>query len=451
MKWVLTVKNFGKIKEAVIHDSSLRFIVGDNNSGKSYLMTLLWGMGKVSIYFYKDWLNLNLIEPHIDLSSWLNEEQYNQVYGGGKIECSFLDYEAVINRFIKIYLNTYKNDFAASLFNFKEIKINNLSMQFNFDKNDKFLIYYEKETDCLVFKVNSREQKFNRTSYNDISIKLKKIFFLEVIISTLLESIFVGNNLMKMVYLPAARTGFMLTKDIINRAGRENTFGHEKKHYEPFTAPIMDFLDIMETIQYDIKLDNEYEKICDLIENKMLQGKLFINDIFNKTINFIPDTTGELLPLRTTSAVVTEISPLYLLLKNKQVFFKTKSIYYEEPEMCLHPQLQQIMARVLIGLVNANVNLTVTTHSDIIIQHINNMIRLNNNGKRDELMQKHGYESWDLLKSSDISMYQFKKNDDGTTTLEELKCGKYGFAVPTFNDALDKILEEVYDLQGDEE
>jgi hypothetical protein len=47
-------------------------------------------------------------------------------------------------------------------------------------------------------------------------------------------------------------------------------------------------------------------------------------------------------------------------------------------------------------------------------------------------------------------MYQFKENEDGTTTLEELKRGEYGFIVPTFNDALDNILEEVYTIQEDE-
>lgn len=43
-RWTLHVKNFGKVKEADIEISPLMLFVGDNNSGKSYLMSLLWGI-----------------------------------------------------------------------------------------------------------------------------------------------------------------------------------------------------------------------------------------------------------------------------------------------------------------------------------------------------------------------------------------------------------------------
>ncbi|MGN0357426.1 MAG: AAA family ATPase [Blautia sp.] len=40
-KWTLHVENFAKIKMADVQISSLISFVGDNNSGKSYLMSLL--------------------------------------------------------------------------------------------------------------------------------------------------------------------------------------------------------------------------------------------------------------------------------------------------------------------------------------------------------------------------------------------------------------------------
>ena len=45
--------------------------------------------------------------------------------------------------------------------------------------------------------------------------------------------------------------------------------------------------------------------------------------------------------------------------------------------MCLHPQLQYQMARLIIRMVNSGINIVASTHSDIIIQHINNMCQLN--------------------------------------------------------------------------
>ena len=43
-KWTLKVENFAKITKAEIELSSFMCFVGDNNSGKSYLMSLLWGI-----------------------------------------------------------------------------------------------------------------------------------------------------------------------------------------------------------------------------------------------------------------------------------------------------------------------------------------------------------------------------------------------------------------------
>jgi len=410
MKWTLKVKNFGKIKEAEIHDSSLRFIVGDNNSGKSYLMTLLWGMKEIAD-------SANFFKPGFDLfASLINKIQYSQSLNNGEYEFRFCDYADIINRDVNLFLKNIKDEFVSRLFNFINIKIEELSINFNFDEEDKFIIRAEKD-------------KFYGMYVNSI-------------ISMLFD--------MTSIYLPAARTGFMLTKGIINKAGRRVAFGNEKNQYEPFIMPILEFLDIMESVKSDIKSDNQYEKICSLIEKEMLQGILFVSDTLNNEVIYVPDLTRDRLPLRAVSAVVTEMSPLYLLLKNKSDFFNFDFICYEEPEMCLHPQLQQMMARILIRLANAGVNITATTHSDIIIQHVNNMIKLGNNSNRDELMSKYGYEKEDLIKDLDIAMYQFVENGDGTTSLEELKRGKYGFAVPTFNDALDKILEEVYDFQEGE-
>lgn len=42
--WTLHVEKFAKIKSADIRLSPLICFVGDNNSGKSYMMSLLWGI-----------------------------------------------------------------------------------------------------------------------------------------------------------------------------------------------------------------------------------------------------------------------------------------------------------------------------------------------------------------------------------------------------------------------
>ncbi|MDE6052375.1 MAG: ATP-binding protein, partial [Lachnospiraceae bacterium] len=42
--WTMHVEKFGKIESADIEVAPMTLFVGDNNSGKSYIMTLIYGL-----------------------------------------------------------------------------------------------------------------------------------------------------------------------------------------------------------------------------------------------------------------------------------------------------------------------------------------------------------------------------------------------------------------------
>ena len=44
MSYKLIVENYGKIEKAELEVAPLTLFVGDNNSGKSYLLSLLWAL-----------------------------------------------------------------------------------------------------------------------------------------------------------------------------------------------------------------------------------------------------------------------------------------------------------------------------------------------------------------------------------------------------------------------
>lgn len=254
------------------------------------------------------------------------------------------------------------------------------------------------------------------------------------------------NGINENIYLPAARTGFMLTKDVINKAGRNAAFniGVQQEEMIPFIRPINQFLDVMNDLSFDSKGDRGAAAIAEYLENYMAEGTVEMSTLPNKEVLYVPAGQEKGIPLRIVSAVVTEISPLILILKHKK---RVKGLFYEEPEMCLHPQLQQKIARVICQLASAGVKMTLTTHSDIILQHINNMIRLSERQDAERICSELGYDSGDLLKAEEVKVYQLKSNAGEGTKVEELPCGKNGFAVPTFNDALDRIMEEAYVIQ----
>ena len=48
----------------------------------------------------------------------------------------------------------------------------------------------------------------------------------------------------------------------------------------------------------------------------------------------------------------------------------------------------------------------------------------------------------------DVRVYQFETKMKERTEVKELLCSEDGFVVPTFNNALDLIMDEAYEIQG---
>ena len=97
------------------------------------------------------------------------------------------------------------------------------------------------------------------------------------------------------------------------------------------------------------------------------------------------------------------------------------------------------MARVLVRLANYEIPVFVTTHSDLIIQHINNMIKLSVIPDRDSIAEKLGYEKCDWIERDKVHVYQFNVDDNQKTTVTKLSCGEYGFEAMTFYDTMEQL------------
>ena len=119
---------------------------------------------------------------------------------------------------------------------------------------------------------------------------------------------------------------------------------------------------------------------------------------------------------------------------------KDNIIYWNLPEYNTHPYNHLLIAKDLIRL-SKNQRIIFTTNSDYIMQHINNMIKLNNNKDKIKLMEEFNYIEKDLLNENEINIYEC---DNG---LQKLKCSKYGFKIKSFNDIIDKLSQEIFAFQ----
>ena len=436
MSFNLHVEDFGKIKKADIEVKPLTLFVGDNNSGKSYLLSLIWGLRNsdcINMIFQhsKEYLKLPLSVKIESLISDIFDKKNEDTISSSEFIVTSAEFVAFFNEVLKLE----KKYFINIIFNSEKIKIGKLSLsicnqreiKFKLLKNASGNLSVEYDYGSIFFSEN-----FNFNNYKDVAVR-------EILLSIVRCYL---NNSKNNIYLPAARTGFVLSKNILNQYGRSIAFTMyqdkmkaDKSSY--FTKPIVDFLDKLEANAVG---GTKYKNIIDFIEREMSNGKIeYINEN-SKEISYIPNGMNEKFPLMITSALVTELTPLILLLKN-HLFINT--ICYEEPEMCLHPKYQAIMARVLIQLVNKKIDIIATTHSDIILQHINNMCILAglDKEKREKIFAKYGLYKTDLIKFDNVNVYQMRV-DNNQTVVAQIIPEKYGFDVHTFTDALENILTQ---------
>ena len=452
--WKLIVDDYGKIGHAEIETAPLTLFVGDNNSGKSYLLSLLWGIRSIGVRNLLGEEDGPKTEESVFLINWMRR-QIETALKEGSLEIPINDVSEELSVVLNDRLEKYKNKLARWIFNSNKVKIGQLRIELkNLRETGLFLevrdLHNSKDTvrKILMMEKRSREGIPERTvgfvlsSVEDIDDDACWKCVL-LIYSLLLGMEMIGDHYNENVFLPAARTGFMLTKDVINRVERENTFNlyQEKEEITPFTRPINQFLTVMGELSPEEESEKRYRDIEAMIEKEMTDGAMEIGSMPGREIQYIPFGEKEGMPLRIVSAVVTELSPLMLILQHKKYI---RCLFYEEPEMCLHPQLQQKMGKVLVQIANTGAGI-VTTHSDIILQHVNNMIKLNAHSGREEICEKMGYGSKDLLSPDQVKVYQLTTGKK--TKVRELACGRNGFEVPTFNDALDKIMDEAYEIQ----
>lgn len=447
MEHRLIIEKFGKIERAVIQAAPFTLFVGDNNSGKSYLLSLLWG-----IYSEDEWSVLFEDLEEQKLYREICERISSLVLG--LEEGPNQEIRISSEKLLKVLNNTLdrnKDRFVSGIFNAKQVSIQKLSVEIpeKFDLSIK--IWQEKNRINVSYHAGKSRLSFPKTMMED-EIEFASAIICKNILLWLLKGESRHHDKSNVVYFPAARTGFMLAKNIINKVGRQKTFdvseiyGRKEEEMEPFTKPIIRFLDALEELSLEHK--TQYGQIVTWIEENMTHGVVQYNKETGNEIRYVPEGSRVSLPLRTSSAVITELTPLLLLLKYKQ---RLRVICYEEPEMCLHPQLQQEMGRLLIRLVNSGISMIATTHSDIIIQHINNMCRMYEMDVPEKLMENLGIDKEDVISIQDVAVYQL--TDRGThSVVDRIPPTDGEFKVETFTNALMKILaqtSEVQDFEGE--
>ena len=465
MEIYINVKNFGKIKEARVNIGNFTVFVGNNNSGKTQLMELIYAIIKSASERFPR-VTLPQIE-HIDgyhvgkeqieeLNLWINDYLKKNI--ANIIETTFnaqipieearVEFEEIENVSYDIYFFTEK---TIGYLSEKNLLDQSALTDFFVDPG---MGYKAVISEAGIKGIRESERRVQFSKRVPISIARN------VELGEILTEIIGGNHFRNSIvlFLPASRMGLMLLYKTFfadaradEKKGEEIKINENVQHSGSITQPVEDFLTFLLKHNYTPKTAAKNDLLIQFIFDHLVDGS--INEHGDVT-TYTPKDQEKEIPIYIASSMVNEVVPIVKALTDSS---DIDYIFYDEVETSLHPLKQVEMVKLLNRLNNKGIRLIISTHSDTMTTKINNL-QLLSRGEIDFEMAKKvlakkriSLEKEDLLNSSKMHVYQFINQGDGTSIVEELPfrkvpCTGYDFSL--FNDSTMNLFEEAKVAMG---
>lgn len=437
-RWTLNVRGFGKLGNAQLRLAPFMLLVGENNTGKSYLMTLLWGVFAQSrIIFpktvpssneYKRCLELFLAQP----------EQIT------------VELQQALIEWLNAILARQKNRLVRSVLSFDKAEIAHLSIS-DYQRAKPFALRW---TDKNIerrgpfsrsYLILSHGMEYRDGDLKNSNEKQQYDFIRTVCWQYVFGDLSQLSKGFKPLYFPAARSGFMLSySSLITNVMK--AWGGQPIETR-FSQPVIEFLKNLATTE-QAPADKPFDSILRFFQQKLLSGEVTQQSVAGlNQYQYLAKNSKQALPYHVVSSLVGELSPILILLRARLDF---NALIIEEPEAHLHPKLQRLFVQVIARLVNMGIPVWCTTHSDTVFQQVNNLIKLSTHPNQYELMEEFDYSNEDILHLSTIEAYECVTAPDGTTQVQSLKSSIDGYAVPSFNNELLALSKETIAFMQDD-
>ncbi len=130
-----------------------------------------------------------------------------------------------------------------------------------------------------------------------------------------------------------------------------------------------------------------YIELAEILEKQILAGDVYLSTPEpdpRREVLFQP-TQDVNLEIPIVSSMVKELSPLVLYLRH--LARQGELLIIDEPEMNLHPAAQVQIIEFLAMLVNAGLNVLITTHSTYVVDHLTNLMDAYKHKNQDEIVE----------------------------------------------------------------
>lgn len=242
-------------------------------------------------------------------------------------------------------------------------------------------------------------------------------------------------------FLPAPRTGFMLAYPALVGAA-VHELGPRGRRDVKLTRPMASFVQSLAR-QRSPEVESPYKEIADFLVRESSVDVAPVIDESSAIARYqFKLEDGRELPVHLGSSLATEVAPILLTLRAGTAI---ELLVLEEPESHMHPRMQRVLARVVCRLVRAGVRVVLTSHSENFCQQLSNLVKLGSLGKeqRAAIGSRFGYTPQEYLLATEVAAYELCRGADGRTRTQPLDVGQFGIATPSFNSALLDFANEV--------
>lgn len=426
MVFHIIVENFGKVEYADIALTNLVVLVGNNNSGKTMIMQLIYGIRN-------ELMNMSVPTEGVEQSS-LGEQTL--------IRCGrkwFTEVEAYVNR----YLADNKMQIMQKIFGVP-VDVGTIKISL---ENDNSLYYVCSASETVSDNVENPQNMIEldilrydgteepREYTKSIDVKEYREDEIREIVQSVWTIMLSGNEALnaKQLFLPASRAGLQMLY-------RYYFAGDTKGN---LVLPVRDFLKFLQLYAQDAQLDDARRTLVEFGEEFLLKGRIIQK---GEETFFTEGQNGRIVPLYVASSMIHELTPFIKALNSTQ---QIGWLFCDEVENSLHPLLQREMARWVIRMVNEGMNVVISSHSDTMASRLNNLLMLTFLGNEKvsySMLKELELTQADMLKQGiRVSVYEFHTGKQGRTAVEKLDFIDYplmGYDFKLFGKNLDKLYDE---------
>jgi predicted ATPase len=393
------VKDFGPIKEADIHLGKVTVLMGPDNTGKSYFTVLM----PVLEELVRDWR------------------------------------------------------YAQALMAPPKYTLEDFELQLNIMLYDILHIFYSVEPEELIRRgAEKAEIEFELRSKEGQAVELEVQIDKSGVNTKLhgFDELFESSKapaIEPVVYIPAERAGIMRAlKQFLRLSLATSLLSaplHKRKVQlvsERIRLPGTDilFLEQLLGVEKFTKKERERAFTAPALEllDEVLRGRIEMYE--DLSIRYYPIGAGKPVDLINASAMVSELSAIYILSGTlKEGWW----LVVEEPEAHVHPRGQMGLARFMAMLARLGVNVMATTHSDLIALKLAQMVGLT--GLSPEERERLGYRGDEYLTKEELALYSFEPTEDGSIVrkIEVSETGEVS-ELPTYSNVLEEMYREAVRL-----